>query len=346
MKRFLSLFLALSCIVLSVVSFSSCDIQPKKKFKAYYFDYFDTATTIVGWEKSQEDFDRTCEIIKSELEFYHKQYTIYNSYEGINNICALNKKEKGVHKELKVDESVIDLLLYCKELYSKTDGKLNVAMGSVLSIWHDYRNDGMNNPVDAKLPPMEKLEEASRHTSMDCIIIDAEKGTVFISDPEVRLDVGAVAKGWAAQRAAEHAPAGMLMSVGGNVCATGPKYQGTPWVIGVRDPAGAADDYLHTLYVSGGSVVTSGDYQRTYMVEGKLYHHIIDPDTLMPSEYWRSVTVVSPDSGLADALSTALFLLDREEGQRLLDACGAEAMWVDGAGNCYYSPAFRDIIRT
>jgi len=158
--------------------------------------------------------------------------------------------------------------------------------------------------------------------------------------------VGAIAKGWAAQRAAEKAPTGYLLSVGGNVCATGPKSEGNPWVIGVRDPDGAADDYLHTLYVERGSLVTSGDYQRTYMVDGKFYHHIIDPETLMPSTYRRSVTILCDDSGLADALSTALFLMDREAGQKLLDSTGAEAMWVDGDGEIFYSPGFEENIRT
>ena len=82
------------------------------------------------------------------------------------------------------------------------------------------------------------------------------------------------------------------------------------------------------------------------MVDGKLYHHIIDPDTLMPSRYWRSVTIVCDDSGLADALSTALFVLPQAEGQALLDACGAEALWVDHQGNLLYSPGFQAIIRT
>ena len=93
-------------------------------------------------------------------------------------------------------------------------------------------------------------------------------------------------------------------------------------------------------------MVTSGDYQRAYAVEGKVYHHIIDPDTLMPSVYWRSVTVICDDSGLADALSTALFLLDQTAGQQLLDQVKAEAMWVDGEGNCFYSPGFEESIRT
>ena len=141
-------------------------------------------------------------------------------------------------------------------------------------------------------------------------------------------------------------PAGLLISVGGNVCATGPKDEsGTPWVVGVQDPAGG-DSYLHTLYVTKGSVVTSGDYQRTYMVDGKLYHHIIDPVTLYPSEYWRSVTVVCDHSGWADALSTALFLLPLEEGQELLAQFGAKAMWVNADGEIFYSPGFQEMIRT
>ena len=104
--------------------------------------------------------------------------------------------------------------------------------------------------------------------------------------------------------------------------------------------------YLHTIYVSGGSVVTSGDYQRCYWVEGQLYHHIIDPDTLFPGTQWRAVTVVCEDSGLADALSTALFLLPQAEGQALLDNCGAEALWMDLDGQLHYSTNFKTLIRT
>ena len=93
-------------------------------------------------------------------------------------------------------------------------------------------------------------------------------------------------------------------------------------------------------------MVTSGDYQRAYLVDGELYHHIIDPDTLYPGKLWRAVTVVCPDSGLADALSTALFLLPRDAGQKLLDASGSWAMWIDADGKMYYSTGFEELIRT
>ena len=137
----------------------------------------------------------------------------------------------------------------------------------------------------------------------------------------------------------------MLISVGGNVCATGPKDDaGTPWVVGIQNPSG--DNYLHTLYVRNQSVVTSGDYQRYFVVDGVPYHHIIDPVTLQPGAYWRSVTIVCDDSGLADALSTALFLMPQAEGQAILDKFGAQAMWVDAEGNIYYSPGFAILIKS
>ena len=229
--------------------------------------------------------------------------------------------------------------------YELSGGMVNVAMGSVLKLWHNARNDGINDPVHAILPDMERLADAALHTDLNAVVIDEAASTVFITDPNVQLDVGAVAKGWSVQRVAEGAPEGLLISVGGNVCGTGPKEEnGTPWVVGIQNPNG--DNYLHTIYVTKSNVVTSGDYQRYFIVDGKVYHHIIDPNTLLPGAYWRSVTIICSDSGLADALSTALFLLPLEDGKMLLDNCSAEAMWVDADGNQYYSPGFNALIRT
>ena len=323
----------ISCLLLLCLLLSGCaeNKEPElKQYNATFLTLFDTVTTIVGRAESEEAHMETAQAIHDELLVYHRLFDIYNDYEGLNNLKTVND-HAGV-RPVVVDRAIIDLLLSCKEYYRITGGRVNVAMGSVLALWHEARSDGLNDIVNAYLP--------------DAVVIDEEASTVFITDAGTRLDVGAVAKGWSAQRVAEKAPQGLLISVGGNVCATGPKDQnGTPWRVGVQNPDGG-EQYLHTLNITGGSIVTSGDYQRCYMVDGKIYHHIIDPDTLYPSEYWRSVTIVCADSGLADALSTALFLLPLEAGMALAESCDAQAMWVNEAGEMFYTPGFQDLIRT
>ena len=314
----------------------------KKQYTATFLTLFDTVTTILGHAESEEAFTETVQKIHDDLEGYHRLFDIYHDYEGINNLKTVND-QAGI-APVQVDQAIIDLLIDCRAYYEQTSGRVNVAMGSVLELWHVARNRGISDPANAALPKMGELEAAAEHIRFEDILIDEAASTVYIPDPEMSLDVGAIAKGWATQRVAENAPAGMLISVGGNVCATGPKQGEHPWVIGIQNPDGG--DYLHTIYVESGCVVTSGDYQRTYTVEGEQYHHIIDPDTLMPAAYWRSVSIVCEDSALADALSTALFLLPLEDGRALAEQCGADVLWIDTEGKEYMTPGFESIIRT
>lgn len=340
MKRILSLLLAF-CLLLG-----GCSLPVKEEEKQYtatFLDLFDTVTTIIGRADNEDTFREKAQAIHDDLQYYHRLFDIYNDYEGIANLKTVNENA-GV-QPVKVDKAVIELLLDCKEYYALTGGMVNVAMGNVLKLWHDARTDGIRDPQNAKLPSAEKLQDAALHTDIESIRIDVEASTVYLKDANTRLDVGAIAKGWATQKAAENAPAGLLISVGGNVCATGPKLQdGTPWVIGIQDPDDP-DKNLHTMYLKKGSVVTSGDYQRTYWVEGKPYHHIIDPQTLMPGTYWRSVSVVCQDSGLADALSTGLFLMDYEQGKALAQKCGAEVLWVSISGEEFITAGFESKLK-
>jgi thiamine biosynthesis lipoprotein len=126
-------------------------------------------------------------------------YDIYNEYEGINNLCTINKSEG----EVATEKEIIDLLLFSKDMYALSEGKVNVAMGSVLSIWHNYRTEGAKTPETASLPPLELLQSAGEHTHIEKVIINKEKNTVCLSDPKLKLDVGAVAKGYALEKCAE-----------------------------------------------------------------------------------------------------------------------------------------------
>ena len=338
MRRYLTIGLILSLLL------TGCALPGKKKqqYQATYLDVFDTVTCITAQSDSEDAFWEQAGQIHDRLLNYHRLFDIYNDYEGLNNLKTVN--DHAGLGPVKVDGEMIRLLKDCRDYYELTDHAVNVAMGSVLSLWHAARTAGLADPEHAVLPDEAALKEAAAHTDWASVEIDEEAGTVYLSDPALRLDVGAVAKGWSAQRTAEAAPEGFLISVGGNVCATGPKDDdGTPWVVGITDPEGGSE-YLHTLYDTDSAIVTSGDYQRYYVVNGEIYHHIIDPATLYPARRFRSVTVICGDSGLADALSTALFVLPKGEGEALAQSCGAEVMWVDTEGNCFYTPGFQNWI--
>lgn len=337
----------MSFLLAALLLLSGCSAgQPAasgKKYQASFLDLFDTVTVMVGYAEREEAFLEKAEALREELTVYHQLYDIYHDYPHMNNLKTVN--DNAGKSPVKVDEKIIDLLLLCKELYAETDGRVNIAMGSVLSLWHDARSAGAEDPASAELPDGELLQAAAEHTDFEKILIDGENSTVFLTDPRMRLDVGAIAKGYAVERVCETAPEGILISVGGNVCSTGPRPDGSDWVVGLQDPD-MSEAYLHTLRLSRGAVVTSGDYQRYYTVNGKKYHHIIDPHTLMPAEYWSAVTVICENSGIADALSTAAFLMPKEEGEALLKKYGAEAIWIDENGNEYYSEGFSDYMRT
>ncbi len=322
----------------------SCS-RKNEKYTAYSFDYFDTVTTIAGYAASREEFDRISGEILAELGEYHRLFTIYNRYEGMENLCTINERVNGAHRTVSVDSRIIDMLLFAKEMYDLTNGKVNIAMGSVLSIWHDCREDGKEDPLHAEIPHMEQLLQAAEHTDIHHMIIDTEKHTVTLTDPEMTLDVGAIAKGYAVEMTAKSLQSrgitGYMINVGGNVRTIGAKANGESWTVGIQNPDPESTDYLAYLNLTDLSLVTSGSYQRYYVANGKQYHHIIDPETWMPSDRYTSVSVLCESSALGDALSTALFCMNLEDGKKLISALDdVEAMWVTAQGKIEYSSGF------
>jgi len=319
----------------------------KDKYTATFLDVFDTRTELVGYASSQSEFEETAGLIKAKLVYYNQLYDIYNDYEGINNIKTINDNA-GV-TPIVVDQDIIDLIKYSKEMYYTTNGKTNVAMGSVLKIWHNYRERGINNPEEASLPDMSELEEANKHTDIEKIIIDEEKSTIYLEDKDMSLDVGSIGKGYAVERVAEYAKElgndNMLISVGGNICALGTHSDGTQWKLGIQNPDLSSDvSSIEKVYLKDREcVVSSGNYQRYYEVDGKRYCHIINPDTLFPADYFAAVSVITKDSGKADALSTALFNMTIEEGLEYVNNSeGVEAMWITDEGELIYSNNFSE----
>lgn len=338
-KRIAAVFLLL-CMMLSCGC--SGEQASMNRYQVSYLDLFDTVTMVVGYAKDETEFKKVADAFYDEMTEYHELYDIYHEYSGLSNLKTVND---NAGTAVRVDQRIISMLKLATEIAEVTGGKTDVTLGSLLNLWHIERNAGLNDPGNARLPDETLLTEALNHTGTELLAIDEAAGTVRLTDPDARLDVGALAKGYAVQQVCGKMPSGYMVSVGGNVYATGPKPDGSPWTVGIQDPDGNASEYLHIVTVSSGAVVTSGDYQRYYEVDGKRYHHIIDPETCYPADRWRAVTVICPDSGLADALSTSLFLNDRETGQRLLDRYGAVAAWVKPDGNVLFSSGYEEYIK-
>lgn len=335
-------------LILAVVFGQKQQESELARYQATFLEVFDTKTDIIGYSTSEEKFTEQVTLIKEKLEYYHRLYDIYNEYEGINNIKTIND-HAGI-EPVEVSQDIIDLLLFSKEMYQQTNGQMNIAMGSVLEIWHDYRDAGINDPQNASLPPMEDLQAASAYCDMNQIVIDEEAKTVYLPDEKMSIDVGSIGKGYAVQRTAEYAKEiGMesaLFSVGGNVCAVGSKLDGSAWRIGIQNPdMNSEEEYVRKVDIADACVVTSGDYQRYYMVNGVKYCHIIDGDTLMPANYFASVSIVTKDSGTADALSTSVFNMPFEEGLAFVNSLeNVEAVWVLNDGSIAYSDNFEQYL--
>ena len=346
MKKVISLLLMFSLLLSSILSFAGCKEEEsgnnnnQKEYttrsKTVSYQHFNTVTTISSYgDTTQEEFDGYVKVVDEMFGYYHKLFDIYYEYSGINNIRTINRK--AGREAVAIDEELIDFLLYCKELYTITGGKTNIMLGSVLSIWHDARENaddrgGVLSAAD--LPSMSVLSQAAEHISIDALVIDKEGKTVYISDPDASIDVGAIAKGYAAAKAAEKLKAmgadSVALNAGGNIITIGLKPDGSKWVTGITNPDKTAQNSLICrVEIGETSLVTSGDYERYFVCDGVRYHHIIDPSTLMPASYFASVSIFTANSGLADALSTALFCMSYEEGLALIERIGGiDVLWI------------------
>ena len=305
------------------------------------FTFFDTVSYVYSYAgDTNEVFEAKVNGVWETLKKYHQLFDIYYEHSGVTNLKTLNDNAGG--EAMVVDRELIDFLLYAKELYTLTNGEMNIMMGSVLKLWHNCREEG------TRIPTEDELLEAKKHTDISILEIDTEKNTVRISDPDASVDVGALGKGYATEKAAQYlkdsGADSYVLNIGGNIRIIGTKLDGSGWKTGIKNPADTST-FASYITISNTSCVTSGDYERYFVVDGKRYHHIIDKDTLMPASYFSSVTILTPDSGLADALSTALFAMSYEDGLKLVNKIGnVDVLWITHSGEQYMTDGFARLL--
>lgn len=330
-------------------------------YRREIYGAFDTIISLSTDGMSEEEAEKTFDRVEERFRTLHNLFDRYHPDESVTNLAVVNR-DAGDHP-VAVSDELYDLVKFSKEAAKEISPKVDIAMGTVIDVWNSHR-EGHEGGIEgqtpeggkATLPTDEELQEAAKHANLDDVVLNDTDHTISFKDPALRLDVGAVAKGYATELIAKELEADgvkhFLISAGGNVRLIGhpadPKKK--EYVIGIQNPevltdAEDGENVLDTLYVGDTSVVSSGDYQRFYIVDGKLYHHIIDPDTLYPGSHFRAVTLVTKDSCRADFLSTAVFLLPYEEGRRLVESLdGVEAYWVFPDGKKEWTKGMEPIL--
>lgn len=281
----------------------------------------DTVVTITAYAP-QDTVDGSLEVIAYFEAMFSK------TAEG-SDVWKLNH---AGGEPVEVHPETAALLALAVEIGENSGGAFDVTIAPVSALW-DFAAD------EPDVPDPDVLLAAASRVDYRNIVID---GNRVVLKNGAEIDLGGIAKGYIADRVAaylkEQGVRSACINMGGNVVTIGTKPDGSPWTIGVRDPNGTPEQSAEVLKISGGAVVTSGNYERCFERDGIRYHHILDPKTGMPvSNGLASVTIVGERSDLCDALSTACFVLGEEESGTLLKQYGVRGvfLYADGRRSAY-----------
>lgn len=312
MKKIILLLTAVSVIL----SASACSSPQKSESLSVTGMYFDTVVTVEAWSTDRETLEHCMEM----CETYEQ---MLSAHIETSEVSAINRAEG---KPVTVSEETADLIeLGCS--YGRLSGGLfDITIAPASSLWNFHNSE---NPC---IPDAGELSEAVSHIDYRCVQVDG--CTVTLTDPEAAIDLGGIAKGYIADRIKEYLESEgvehALINLGGNMLAVGGRYDGTDFQIGIQKPFAQTGTVLAAVSVSDQSIVSSGNYERYFEQNGKIYHHILDPGTGYPADTGLyQVTIISDSSAQGDALSTTCFLLGLDKGMELIQSLdGVEAVFV------------------
>ncbi len=267
--------------------------------------------------------------------------SLMSRYVPDSDVSRINEGAGG--ESVKVSEETFYVIEEAVKCAGLTNGAFDITIGPLMEVW-DFGAE------DHAVPDACEIEQARSLIGWELLELDPLNRTVRLPIEAMSIDLGGVAKGYAAREGArilqEHGISHALIDAGGNIVTVGSRPDGKPWQIGIRDPRGESmeDTIGLTLSVVNCAVATSGDYERFFVHDGRRYHHILHPETGMPVETVWSVTVMAKDSLYADMLSTAVFVLGPDEGIRFIETLdGASAMIVTSDGNTVFSKGFEEM---
>lgn len=256
-----------------------------------------------------------------------------------SDICRINA-QAGL-KPVKVSAEIFEMLELSKKYADLSGGAFDITIGPVMAIW----GFGGKHPV---VPQKTALAKALQLVDMKSLVLDPAARTVFLKKPGMKLDLGAIAKGYATEKAIRviqrYGITSALIDAGGNIRVLGRSPRNSPWKIGVKAPR-KPGELAAVLSLEDSSAVTSGDYYRFFEADGKRMHHILDPRTGYPAGHSMSVTVVTKDAGVADILSTAFFVLEPAKALQLAGALKTELLIISADGKTLQTPGLAGSLR-
>lgn len=294
--------------------------------------YFDTVIRITLYDTDEPELLDHCFALAEKYE-----NLLSKTKEG-SDVWKLNHAD-GAPVELQKD--TLRLLRTALSYAELTGGRIDPTVGSVSRLWN------FTDPEAAVLPEPSLLAEALTHVDYRRITIDGSRAA--LNDPDAELDLGFIAKGYIADRIKDYLVSqgvtSALINLGGNVLAVGGKPDGSPFKVGIQKPFSADGSTACVLSVTDLSVVSSGNYERYFMKDGKIYHHILDTKTGYPVRNNLSeVTVLCRSSTDGDALSTACFILGAEKGMALIESLpDTEALFLTAEGEILRSDGLKTI---
>lgn len=327
-KPFLALIFTLT--VLLFFSLTSCALNPNtqgEKFTETGF-YLDTVISLTVYSADDAELLDDCLAICGEYE------KIFSRTDPESELYKLNSQGS-----MEVSPQLLELLESALHYCRLSGGRFDLSMGAV----SDMYGFSSENPV---LPSPADIADKLSHTGYEKISISGS--TVTLEDPEAVIDLGAIAKGYIADRLAEFLRSkgveSAIIDLGGNILCLGSKPDGSDFKVGIQYPYRDASRIITAVELSDMSVVTSGIYQRWFERDGKAYHHILDPETgLSLDNGLISVSIISADSTSCDALSTTAFAMGLEDGMALIDSMpDVWAVFITEDMQLHYSQGFEE----
>lgn len=317
MKKFFRVFGVLICLgLVAALGYNGLKNTARTEKTEFLFDTVCTITV----------FERNCEKIVTEA--FDEAAQIFdeaNFFDDESDVSRINNAEAG--ERVAVSENIIEMLDMAKMVNEKSKGAFDITIAPVSMLWKFDEESPVPPTEDEILAELWKVGRDKLH-------LDKEQMTVLKEFSETRIDLGGIAKGYAADKAVEclksRGVESGIVDFGGNIVAFGenPASKNHKWRIGIQKPFSPTGEYASVVEIDGGAVVTSGIYQRFFDYQGRRYHHIIDPENGMPAaQEFESVSVVGEGSALMDCIATAVYVLGKTHGEALAREFGVEVLF-------------------